>query len=54
VNVLEQGAEGIFGPKRKEVVGSWRRLHNEVHHNLYCSPRSNLRMGRSCSMHRSY
>jgi hypothetical protein len=27
----------IFGPKRKEVVGGWRRLHNEELHNLYAS-----------------
>jgi hypothetical protein len=24
----------IFGPKREEVEGSWRRLHNEELHNL--------------------
>jgi len=24
----------IFGPKREEVVGKWRRLHNEELHNL--------------------
>jgi hypothetical protein len=29
---------GIFGPKRDEVVGGWRKLHNEELHNLYCSP----------------
>jgi hypothetical protein len=29
----------IFGPKREEVVGSWRRLHNEELHNLYASAR---------------
>jgi hypothetical protein len=28
----------IFGPKREEVVGEWRRLHNEELHNLYTSP----------------
>jgi hypothetical protein len=28
----------ILGPKRKEVVGGWRRLHNEELHNLYASP----------------
>jgi hypothetical protein len=28
----------IFGPKREEVVGGWRRLHNEELHNLYSSP----------------
>jgi hypothetical protein len=25
----------IFGPKREEVGGGWRRLHNEELHNLY-------------------
>jgi hypothetical protein len=30
---------GIFGPKRDEVIGGWRKLHNEELHNLYCSPR---------------
>jgi hypothetical protein len=29
---------GIFGPKREEVVGGWRRLHNEELHNLYTLP----------------
>jgi hypothetical protein len=28
----------IFGPKRDEVTGGWRKLHNEGHHNLYSSP----------------
>jgi hypothetical protein len=28
----------IIGPKRDEVVGGWRKLHNEELHNLYCSP----------------
>jgi hypothetical protein len=28
----------IFGPKREEVVGGWRRLHSEELHNLYASP----------------
>jgi hypothetical protein len=28
----------IFGPKRYEMVGSWRKLHNEELHNLYSSP----------------
>jgi hypothetical protein len=27
-----------FGPKRDEVTGGWRRLHNEDLHNLYSSP----------------
>jgi hypothetical protein len=25
---------GIFGPKREEVTGGWRRLHNEELHKL--------------------
>jgi hypothetical protein len=28
----------IFGPMRKDVAGSWRKLHNEELHNLYTSP----------------
>jgi hypothetical protein len=28
----------IFGPKRDEVTGGWRKLHNEKLHNLYSSP----------------
>jgi hypothetical protein len=27
----------IFGPKREEVAGGWRRLHNKELHNLYAS-----------------
>jgi hypothetical protein len=43
----------IFGPKRDEVTGCWRKLHNEELHNLYSSP-SKIRikeneMGRACS-----
>jgi hypothetical protein len=26
---------GIFGPKRDEVKGEWRRLHNEELNDLY-------------------
>ena len=29
---------GIFGPKRGEVTGDWRKLHNEELNDLYCSP----------------
>jgi hypothetical protein len=28
----------IFGPKRDEMVGGWRKLHNEELHNLYFPP----------------
>ena len=27
----------IFGPKRDEVTGDWRKLHNEELNDLYCS-----------------
>jgi hypothetical protein len=27
----------IFGPRRDEVTGDWRRLHNEELNDLYCS-----------------
>jgi hypothetical protein len=30
----------IFGPKRDEETGGWRKLHNEELHNLYSSPRT--------------
>jgi hypothetical protein len=29
---------GTFGPKRDEVMGEWRKLHNGELHNLYSSP----------------
>jgi hypothetical protein len=28
----------IFGPKRDEETGGWRKLHNEELHNSYSSP----------------
>jgi hypothetical protein len=28
----------IFGPKRDELTGGWRKLHNEELHGLYSSP----------------
>jgi hypothetical protein len=28
----------IFGPKRDEVTGVWRKLHNEELHELYSLP----------------
>jgi hypothetical protein len=39
----------IFGPKRDEVTGGWRELHNEELHNLYSSP-SIIRMIKSRRM----
>jgi hypothetical protein len=32
----------IFGSKKEEVTGYWRRLHNEELYDLYCS--SNFRV----------
>jgi hypothetical protein len=29
---------GIFGAKRDEVTGEWRKIHNEELNDLYCSP----------------
>jgi len=30
--VSENGVlKRIFGPRREEVMGGWRRLHNELH-----------------------
>jgi hypothetical protein len=39
----------IFGPKRDEVTGGWRKLHNEELHNLYSSP-SIIRINKSRRM----
>jgi hypothetical protein len=39
----------IFGPKRDEVTGGWKKLHIEELHNLYSSP-SIIRMIKSITM----
>ncbi|PNF42583.1 hypothetical protein B7P43_G04698, partial [Cryptotermes secundus] len=31
-------SERIYGPKRDEVIGGWKKLHNEELHNFYSSP----------------
>jgi hypothetical protein len=36
----------ILGLKRDEVMGCWRKLHNDELHNLYSSP-SQIRMKKS-------
>jgi hypothetical protein len=33
----------IYGPKRDEVTGEWRKLHSEELHNLYSSQISSRR-----------
>jgi hypothetical protein len=38
LRVFENGVlRRIFGPKREEVTGEWRKLHDEELHNLYLS-----------------
>ena len=39
----------IFGPKRDEVSGEWREVHNEERNDLYSSP-SIVRMIKSRRM----
>jgi hypothetical protein len=38
LGVFEKRMLRIFRPKRDEVVGGWRKLHNEELHKLYSSP----------------
>jgi hypothetical protein len=39
LRVFENGMlRRIFGPKRDEVTGEWKRLHNEELYDLYSSP----------------
>jgi hypothetical protein len=55
LGVLENRVLRIFGPKRDEGTGEWRKLHNEELHDLYCSPnivrviKSRKMMGGACS-----
>jgi hypothetical protein len=50
-----RGLRRIFGPKKDEVTGDWRKLHNENLHDLYSSPNVRViksrknKMGRACS-----
>jgi hypothetical protein len=48
----------LFGPKRDEVTGGWRKLHNEELHGLYSSPSivksdqsKEDEMGEACGAH---
>jgi hypothetical protein len=50
LSVLENGVlRKLFGPKKDEVTGKWRRLHNEELYALYSSPNV-IRMIRSRKM----
>jgi hypothetical protein len=42
----------IFGPKRDEVTGKWRKMHNEELHDLYSLP-SVIRIIKSRRMRRT-
>ena len=43
----------IFGPKRDEVTGEWRKLHNDELNDLQCSP-NNVRLIKSRRMSGAY
>jgi hypothetical protein len=52
------GLRRIFGPKRDEIIGDWRKSHNEELTNLYSSPNiirmiksRGVRFDRTCSTH---
>jgi hypothetical protein len=47
--VFENRALRIFEPRKDEIIGGWRKLHNEELHNLYSSP-SIIRMIKSRRM----
>jgi hypothetical protein len=49
LRMFENRVLRIFGLKRDEVTGGWRKLHNEELHNLYFSP-SIIRMIKSRRM----
>jgi hypothetical protein len=50
LRVFENGVlRRIFGPKRDEVMGDWKKLHNEELHNLFSLPRI-IRMIKSIRM----
>ena len=38
LRVSENRVLRIFGPKRDEVTGEWRKLHNEELNDPHCSP----------------
>jgi hypothetical protein len=37
LKVFENGVLKIFGPRRVEVTGEWRKLHNEKLRDMYSS-----------------
>jgi hypothetical protein len=58
MNLVALVLRRIFGPKRDEATGEWRKLHNEELHNLYSSPdiirptkSRKMRVGGACGTH---
>jgi hypothetical protein len=54
LKVFENRVLRIFGLKRDEIIGGWRKLHNEDFRNFGCSPyviRTGQGVGRACSTH---
>jgi hypothetical protein len=49
---LNRMLRGIFRPKRNDLTGEWRKLHNEVLRDLYLLP-SIIRMIKSGRMRRA-
>jgi hypothetical protein len=49
INVENRVLRRIFGPKKDEVTGGWRKLHNEELRDLYSSP-SIIKMIKSMRM----
>jgi hypothetical protein len=49
LRVIENGVLRIFGPKKDEVIGGWRKVHEKELHNMYSSP-SIIRMIKSRRM----
>ena len=55
--MLENRVMRIFGPKRDEVTGEWRKLHNNELYALYSLPnivrviKLRSEMGRTCGMY---
>jgi hypothetical protein len=51
LRVFESGVlKRIYKPKRDEVTGEWRKLHNEELHNLYSSTTDIIRQAKSRRM----
>jgi hypothetical protein len=54
LRVPENRVLKIFGPKRDEVTGDWRKLHNGEVHNLYSLPSINKCSSQEDDIGRAY